>query len=139
VNRNELKQLASDRIEDSRILLENRRWSAGYYLIGYAVEIALKACMLKFVEETGVIFADKRFAEKCWTHKFDDLLKQANLEPQYRKERDANAAFASFWSIASLWTESCRYDQKSEADARALYDAITNDSDGVFKWITHHW
>ena len=54
-----------------------------------------------------------------------DLLKQANLEPQYRKERDANAAFASFWSIASLWTESCRYDQKSEADARALYDAIT--------------
>ncbi len=139
MNRTELKQLAADRVEDARFLLDNGRWGAAYYLVGYAVETALKACILKFVEETGVIFADKKFAEKCWTHKFDELLKQANLEPVHRRESSANAAFNSFWSIASTWTEACRYHQKSEADARTLYNAITNDPNGVLKWITQHW
>jgi HEPN domain-containing protein len=54
VNRAELRQLASDRIEDARILLAGGRWSAAYYLLGYAVETGLKACILKLVEETGV-------------------------------------------------------------------------------------
>ncbi len=76
MNRTELKQLSKDRIADVEILLANRRWGAAYYLVGYAVETALQACILKFVEETGVIFTDKRFAEKCWSHKIDELLSE---------------------------------------------------------------
>lgn len=64
MNRAELKQLSMDRVGDAEILLANGRWAAAYYLLGYAVETALKACILKFVEETGVIFSDKKFAEK---------------------------------------------------------------------------
>ena len=67
MNRTELHQLAHDRVEDARVLLDNGRWTAAYYLVGYAVETALKACILKFVEDTGIIFTDKKFAEKCWT------------------------------------------------------------------------
>ena len=139
VNRPELKQLASDRIKDAGILLDNGRWGAAYYLLGYAVETALKACILKFVEETGVIFTDKKFAEKCWSHKFDELLKQANLEPTLGHDIGVNAALGSYWSIAASWTEVCRYQQKEEADARNLYDAVTNIPDGVLPWITRHW
>ena len=139
MNRTELKQLAADRMEDARLLLDTGRWSAAYYLIGYAVETGLKACILKFVDETGVIFTDRKFSEKCWTHKFDDLLRQADLEPAHRHEIKTNHVFSSFWSVAVTWTETCRYHQKSETDARTLYNAITNDPDGVLKWISKHW
>jgi len=139
VNKKELKRLANDRVEDAKILLSNQRWGASYYLLGYAVETALKACILKFVEETGVIFSDKKFAEKCWTHKFDELLKQANLEPILSRDISANPVLGSYWSIVVSWTEVCRYQQKEETDAQSLYNAVTNDPDGVLPWITRHW
>jgi HEPN domain-containing protein len=68
VNRAELQRLANERIADAKALLAARRWSAAYYLAGYAVECGLKACVLAFVERTGVIFEDRKYAEKCWTH-----------------------------------------------------------------------
>ena len=139
MNRAELKQLSNDRIADVQILLANRRWGAAYYLVGYAVETALKACILKFVEETGVIFTDKKFAEKCWSHKFDDLLTQANLQPTLGRDIGINPALGSYWSIVVSWTEVSRYQQKAETDARNLYDAVTNNPDGVLPWIMRHW
>lgn len=139
MNRAELKQLSNDRIADVQILLANRRWGAAYYLVGYAVEAALKACILKFVEETGVIFTDKKFAEKCWSHKLDELLKHADLQPMLGRDIGSNPALGSYWDIVVTWTEVSRYQQKTEADARNLYDAVTNNHDEVLPWITRHW
>jgi HEPN domain-containing protein len=139
VNRTELQQLARDRVEDARVLLDNSRWTAAYYLAGYAVETALKACILRFVEETGVIFTDKKFAERCWTHRIEDLVKQANLEPVRGQDIGANATLGSYWGVAEAWTEVSRYQQKTEADARDLFEAVTSDPDGVFRWIQQHW
>lgn len=139
MNRAELRQLANDRVEDARLLLDSGRWTAAYYLVGYAVETGLKACILKFVEDTGVIFTDKRFAEKCWTHRLEDLVKQANLEPQRGQARGANPALDGYWGVVEAWTEVSRYEQKTEMEARNLYEAVTNDPDGVFQWIQQHW
>jgi len=139
VNRAELQQLASDRIEDARVLLDNGRWTAAYYLVGYAVEAGLKACILKFVEETGIIFTDKKFAEKCWTHRIEDLVKQANLEPKRGQDIAANPTLGGYWGVVEVWTEVSRYEQKTEAEARTLCDAVTNQPDGVFRWIQQHW
>lgn len=139
MNRAELKQLAADRIEDARVLLEGNRWTASYYLVGYAVETALKACILRFVEETGVIFKDKKFAEKCWTHRFDELVKQANLQPTLDRDVEANPGLGGFWGVARAWSEVSRYEQKTEAESRNMFDAVTHDPDGVFRWIQRHW
>jgi hypothetical protein len=68
VNRAELRQLAEDRLRDAECLLAAGRWSGAYYLAGYAVECGLKACIMARVESTGVIFWDRKFADKCWTH-----------------------------------------------------------------------
>ena len=45
------QQLAEDRILDARAHLASgvERWSAAYYLIGYAVECGLKSCILSRV------------------------------------------------------------------------------------------
>ena len=44
----EWQQLAECRIEDARAHLDPAvgRWAAAYYLIGYAVECGLKACVM---------------------------------------------------------------------------------------------
>lgn len=80
MNISELKQLAEDRLLDAQGLLSLGRWSGAYYLAGYAVECGLKACVLGHIMRTGVIFTDKKYAERCWTHDAADLLKLAGLE-----------------------------------------------------------
>lgn len=138
MNRAELRQLAQDRIEDARILLDHGRWQAAYYLADYAVECGLKACIMAYVERTGVIFVDKKFAERCWTHDFFALVVQADLKQQWDLAVGMNAAFLGYWGIAGSWTERSRYESKTEFEARSLYEAITH-ADGVFPWIQTHW
>lgn len=47
MKRSELKRLAELRVRDALRLLRGRRYDACYYLAGYAVECALKACIAK--------------------------------------------------------------------------------------------
>ncbi|MFC1758004.1 hypothetical protein ACFL2H_04455 [Planctomycetota bacterium] len=105
----------------------------------YAVEAGLKACILKFVEESGVIFTDRKFAEKCWTHSLVSLVKQANLEPTLGQAMGANPTLAGYWGVAQDWTEISRYDQGTESDTKDLYEAVTNEPDGVFQLINQQW
>jgi len=45
VNKVEWRALAEARVLDAEALLAASRWPAAYYLIGYAVECGLKACV----------------------------------------------------------------------------------------------
>jgi hypothetical protein len=38
--------MAGERVRDAAALLKARRWSAAYYLAGYAAECGLKACVV---------------------------------------------------------------------------------------------
>lgn len=139
VNRAQLRQLAEDRIVDAKCLLDGGRWSGAYYLAGYAVECGLKACIMAHVEAVGAIFQDKKFSEKCWTHDVEELLKLANLKPTLDRDAAANAAFAANWTWAKDWKETSRYEQKTQAEAQILYDAIASNPDGVLPWLRIHW
>lgn len=81
MNRAELQRLAKERIADARVLLVARRWSASYYLTGYAVECALKACIAKLMKAEE--FPDRTFADKCWTHNLPQLLGRAGLKTDF--------------------------------------------------------
>jgi len=66
VNRLQWRQLAERWLEDARSLLDNHRWSAAYYLAGYAVECGLKACVLARVGATPeVVLEDRDFSKNC--------------------------------------------------------------------------
>ncbi len=99
MNRAELRRLAEDRVLDAEALLKERRWSGAYYLAGYAVECGLKACVLAFVERTGVIFQDKKFLEKCWTHDVEALVRAADLEATRLRDISANPNLSANWLI----------------------------------------
>jgi hypothetical protein len=139
LNRTELRLLADDRVIDARSLLDASRWSGAYYLAGYAMECGLKACVLAFVERTGEIFQDKRFSERCFTHKLTELIDLSGLKKDHESLLKANPVLAGNWGVAKNWTEASRYQQKTEKEARELIEAVTNEPDGVLRWIRTNW
>jgi hypothetical protein len=127
---------------DAKVLLDAPsadRWSGAYYLAGYAMECGLKACVLAFVERAGEIFKDKKFSEKCFTHKLSDLIDVAGLKDEHMNLLKNNSAFAGYWGVAKDWSEASRYQQKTETEARELFEAITSDPNGVLPWIRTNW
>jgi len=139
MNRSELQQLADERIEDAKTLLAASRWSAAYYLAGYALECALKSCVLAYVERTGIIFEDRKFAEKCWTHELETLVKQADLTTERGVAIAANDQLGTNWLIAKDWSEATHYRFSTQQQTEKLVHAIANPTDGVLEWLKNHW
>ena len=47
MNRRDFQALATLRVKEVKVLLGNQCFEGAYYLLGYAVECALKACIAK--------------------------------------------------------------------------------------------
>jgi hypothetical protein len=139
VNKEELRQLAQERILDAKALLAARRWGGAYHLAGYAVECALKACILGLVERTGIIFEDRKYAERCWTHDLEELVQLAELREPLAVDLGTNAALQENWDIVKVWDEASRYRKTSHHEAKRLYQAITDKVNGIMPWITSRW
>ena len=139
MNRTELQQLSTERIEDARALLVASRWQGAYYMAGYSLECALKSCVLAYVERTGIIFQDKKYAEKCWTHDLQELVKQAGLSVERDRAIHANARLGTNWLIAKDWSETSRYRLWTQAQAEKLFHAIEDDTDGALQWVKNFW
>ena len=137
MNRSELQQLAKARIRDARALMRAGRWAGAYYLAGYAVECALKACIAKLMKSEE--FPDRNFAEKCWTHDFEKLVTLAGLKDQRDADSQADADLSANWGTVKDWTESSRYARKTKREARVLFTAITRRKHGVLTWIKSRW
>jgi hypothetical protein len=137
MNRTDLQNLANERIVEAKILLDAGKWTGAYYLAGYAVECGLKACIANLFKSED--FPDKSFTDKCYIHDFEKLIVLAGLRTSLDLDRTANLRLATNWGTVSVWRESSRYEQKSQADAQDLYDAITTDPDGVLPWLRLRW
>lgn len=142
MDRKQLQTLAKLRLGDAKALLGRKRWSGAYYLCGYAVECGLKACLLRHVGESGALFGDQQYLKKladCWTHDLVKLVNLAGLDAEFGTARSANPTLEAFWATTKDWKESSRYEEKAEAEAKALFEAVSHDPDGVFRWIQSRW
>lgn len=137
MNRAELQQLAADRIADAKGLLSLKRWTAAYYLAGYAVECGLKACIARLTQAED--FPDKSFAEKCWTHDLGRLVLLAGLEDSLEQATANDANLGGNWKIVKDWKEASRYRRIPKNDAEDLYTAIADKKHGVLTWVRLHW
>ena len=137
MNRADFQQLAEVRIEEAAALLAAQKWDGAYYLAGYAVECALKACIAKLTNQYD--FPDKRFAEQCFTHELPRLLDCADLTKQLQTDTAANTVLGENWEVVMLWKEISRYRRKTQAEAEMLYNAITNPAHGVLPWLKRSW
>jgi hypothetical protein len=140
VDRGDCQRLANDRIVDAKALLAARRWAAAYYMAGYAVECALKSCVLaRLASEVELIFEDRRYSEKCWTHDLAQLVALAGLTDQLKADTAADPDLLANWIIVKNWSESSRYQRMPKNFAEGLYNAITDKKHGILPWIKQRW
>src|SRR6202162_3912577 len=139
VNKTDLEQLADLRLAEAVALLSLAppKPDAAYYLAGYAVEVALKACIAKLTAQHD--FPDKNFAAKCFTHKAKELVPLAGLESTRAAAMAADAVLAANWLIVKDWSEESRYERWTVTEATALIDAIREPNHGVLQWVKGHW
>lgn len=137
MNRTDLEALAYLRMSEARILLAAGQPSGAYYLAGYAVECALKACVAKRTQLHE--FPDRKRVNDSYTHNLQTLLIVAELEEPWRDRCRASSAFSTNWKIVRAWSEDRRYVITEAEDARVLLEAITDPSNGVLPWLSKLW
>lgn len=109
----DLRAIAEAQLEDARVLLNNNRIDgAGYYLCGYAVELALKARICSTLNWQGfpaTVSEFKNFSS-FKTHKLDVLLTLSGQEQQIKSQ------YLSEWSAVATWDPEVRYKVVGRAD-----------------------
>jgi HEPN domain-containing protein len=137
ITRTGFQNLAHEKLDEAKILLDAGKWTGAYYLAGYAVECGLKACIAKLFRSDE--FPEKSFSDKCYIHDIKKLIELAGLKPNWEADRKANKILYGTWGVVEQWHEGSRYEIKTQANAQELYNAITANPDGVLPWIKLHW
>jgi len=134
IYRKDFKSLAELRISEAKILLSNRKEQGAYYLAGYAVECALKACIAK---KTKKFQFPPKDAKEVYSHNLEKLVEAAGLKDQRDREMKSNPSFAANWNTVKDWTEESRY-KTTGLSGKDMYNAVSG-ANGVLPWIRLHW
>jgi HEPN domain-containing protein len=137
VNRVDFQNLSRVRIKEANALLGQKLYCGAYYLAGYAVECALKACIANLTKEDD--FPDKEVVNKSWTHSLTQLVEVAGLEKEREEKARQDSEFELRWGLVKDWREDSRYRTVGEKDAKEFYEAIVNPEHGVLQWLEQRW
>ena len=134
--RKDFQRLAELRAKEAVTLAKTGSPQGAYYLAGFAVECALKACIAKKTRRHDFP-ADKDYAGKVYTHNLDQLLKLAHLEAQLYEDMETRPQLAKSWYIVRDWKVDSRY-ETSNLRGKEMTLAV-NSADGMLQWIKLHW
>ena len=137
MNRRGFRKLAAVRLDDAKALLNANRYDAAYYLGGYAIECALKACVAKLTKRYDF---PPRNAGSLYTHKLEDLTKAAGIEKQFKQDRDQDQTLAQNWDTVKDYSEDRRYELRGKnvaVSARDFLEAIGDNQHGVLRCISN--
>jgi hypothetical protein len=138
MNRSDFQQLSELRLKEAQALLGSQYFDGAYYLLGYALEFAFKACIAKQTKEHDFP-PDRKAVEAMYKHRPSELLKASNLEQEHDKAKQASATFADNWKTVELWSEQSRYQTgKSENEVADFLSAMVGD-EGVLTWLKKFW
>lgn len=133
----DFRKIAARRIKEARILYGASEYSGAYYLAGYAIECALKACILNDMKKYHM--PDKKVVAESHTHNLTQLVILAGLQTDRDQAAAADPAFGRNWAVVKDWNEGSRYESWSKQDAEDLIRAINQRKSGVFAWTKKHW
>ena len=138
MDRTRLQELAGLRLRDAEALLAAGQWDAAYYLLGYCIECALKACVARQFRLHEV--PDRKLVNSFYTHRLDELLTISGVKLEMEVHSKADSSFEINWNTVRDWNESVRYEVGiTEATARGMYDAVTNEASGILTWLKTQW
>jgi hypothetical protein len=137
VNRTDFQQLARVRLREAQVLLDAGLYDGAYYLAGYAIECALKACIARQTQRFD--FPERDRVNKSYTHNLEQLVQIAGLLEDLIDERRRDPEFAVQWNAVKDWLETSRYRRASEQLAAELVRAVSHPRHGVLKWLRKYW
>jgi HEPN domain-containing protein len=137
ISKKELETFSDMRLGEAKLLLDNGMYSGAYYIAGYCMEFALKACIAKHFRAN--VLPDKRLVQKLYVHDLSILLGLAGLSNDFDKESKRNDNFKSNWAIVQSWNEEARYSTWDVVNAKALLEAITDPKDGILQWLRKYY
>lgn len=137
ITRSDLKEISRLRVKEAKILIKNGCYSGGYYLIGYSIECALKACIAKKTRKHQ--FPDKDTVIQSYSHDLNKLIGVAGLGQELARKISKDKQFETKWAVVAQWKEDSRYEVKNQKEADDLLTAVTNKRSGVLKWIKTYW
>lgn len=138
MNRVELQELSKVRVREAKVLLDASQFAGAYYLLGYAVECAIKSCIAK--KTVKYQFPDKDFASKSHTHEFVNLFQLAGIWPDLQRDIKIHQALQDNWLVVKDWKVTSRYTATvSAAVAKDFHSACVARKHGVLSWIKNYW
>ena len=112
--------------------------SSAYYLVGYAAECALKACIAKQFKRNEI--PSKQLVWDIYTHKLPKLVKIAGLQAALEERQKQEARFKKSWDkVITPWDAESRYENQSRSMAEELVRAISDTEEGLLPWIRQYW
>jgi HEPN domain-containing protein len=136
VNRRELQGIAQGRLKDAQLLFEHKRFDGAYYLAGYVIECALKACIAKKTKRYD--FPDREFFKNVYIHDLSRLLEPAGLKNQFEQEFQTDRTLEVKWGVVKDWKETSRYQVHGRRKAKDILEAVA-DPHGVLDCIKRYW
>ncbi len=133
----DFRVIARRRIKEALVLQKAAEYSGAYYLAGYAVECALKACILGSMKRYHM--PDKKTVVDSHTHDLTQLLVLAGLKSDRDQAAAGDPAFSLNWAVVKDWNESSRYETWSAQDAKDMIRAVNQRVSGVLPWTKKHW
>ena len=137
MDRKGLQELSKIRLKEAKALLKAGMADGAYYLAGYAVECALKACIAK--ETKRYEFPEKERVFSSYSHKLQDLVKVAGLEQALAGVVRMSPEFRTNWQVAKSWSEQTRYQRHRSEKAEELLAAVGDRTHRVISWIKRYW
>lgn len=144
-NQKELRRLSRARIKTVKTLIKGKDWDAAAYMMGYVLELALKAaaCRALHLKHYPANTNNKNIDGCFQSHKFDQLLVVSGLSDVF--SIDAPEKVAANWSLfvqeyPGDWP-AMRYNPEvittiDEAKVNTLYDYLFRDGESIIKTIT---
>jgi hypothetical protein len=128
-----LAELAFERVKEAQHLLRGGYYTGAAYIVGYGVELLLKA-----------IIAGRQYAgswpvanvtTEVFTHNLDKLLQIADLDKQMREDSKMNKSLGINWITIRTWGTHLRYIRLPRHEASDMVDAVAEQPDGVAAWL----
>lgn len=140
MNRADFQKLSRLRIREAKVLLDSNNYAGAYYLTGYAVECALKACIARQTKRYDFPLPPETVRSEIYTHDITKLPKSAGLIVIHKQQLQTNAQFMNSWGVVKDWSEQSRYDYSiTSARAHDLYTAVADRRNGVLAWLKKYW
>jgi len=137
IAKKDLETLSETRLDDAVQLFQIARYSAAYYLSGYAIELGIKACIASLFQANTI--PEKSFVNAVYSHRLDELLGLTGIKREFQDDMKRDPALSAAWGVASKWTETSRYSMWDQFAAASMINAVGDQQHGVLQWLKKHW